>query len=86
MFHAEFLVTCYSAIIRIGMTMIVLNILFVALNTPYRLFYVANLKISNISLYTRAHLVTNRILGFIFELFYSIVFYVQLAVNCVVRR
>lgn len=68
--------------IRFGVTMIVLNVSFLLLNLPKRLFF--NLDWTQIDSTTR--LVWTYIFYDLCELYYSIYFYVQLAVNKLIRH
>lgn len=72
--------------IKFGLTMIVLNILFFIFNLPYRLYYILDLGELNLINDTDIVLLLNIVFKLFFEGYYSIVFWVQLAVNSVVRK
>lgn len=68
--------------IRFGVTMIVLNVSFLLMNLPYRVFF--NLNWTQIEYKTR--IILTYIFQDLFEMYYSTFFYVQLAVNKLIRH
>lgn len=76
--------------LKFGVTMIFLNILFVAFNSPYRFFYILDLaQFDFAQLYytsSRVYFMLDFVFKLIFECYYSIVFWFQLSVNSVVRK
>lgn len=69
--------------VKFGVTMLVVNLVFFVLNFPEHLNLVFNLNPYND---TVRYFVFGCVLVFLYEIYYSIVFYVQLAVNSIVRR
>lgn len=69
--------------IKFGVTMIVLNILFVLLNSPYRIYYIIEFTQPS---YFRLSRTLESIFIILIELYYSMVFWVQVSVNSVVRK
>lgn len=76
--------------IKFGVTIIFLNVLFIAFNSPYRFFYILDLTQFNFGqLYytsSRVYFMLDSVFKLIFECYYSIVFWFQLGVNSVVRK
>lgn len=70
--------------IRFGITMIVLNILFLLFNLPYRLFSFNIYSLGWLDYETQ--IIFRDIFYEFYEVYYSIIFFVQLAVNSQVRR
>lgn len=65
--------------IKFGMTMIVLSILFVLFNAPYRFYYILGLNLFEYPVLMSA-------CEILFDSYYSMVFWIQLVVNSVVRK
>lgn len=72
--------------IKFGVTMIVLNVLFFIMNFPYRLNMITFLPPFDQTAHPMAASVFITVLTYLFELYFCVNFYIQLAVNNVVRK